>query len=74
MARGAPVPDAAGVGETGSTAARRLVLTPARQIAPAPVVWAWTDAGAGRIPAGAVVVAAGREGTGKSSFGIWLAA
>lgn len=56
------------------TPVRQLVLTRASRIAPAPVVWAWTDADAGRIPAGALVVAAGREGTGKSSFGIWLAA
>ncbi|TLF58473.1 AAA family ATPase [Nocardia cyriacigeorgica] len=28
----------------------------------------------GRIPAGSLSIAAGREGTGKSSFGIWLAA
>ena len=53
---------------------RRLVLTPASRIEPEPVVWAWADQGEGRIPSGAVVVAAGREGTGKSSFGIWLAA
>jgi hypothetical protein len=28
----------------------------------------------GRIPCGMMAIAAGREGTGKSSFGIWLAA
>jgi AAA domain len=72
MAQGAAVPDTAD--GAGPIAARQLVLTPATQIAPAPVVWAWTEAGTGRIPAGALVVAAGREGTGKSSFGIWLAA
>jgi len=53
---------------------RRLLLTPASAIEPEPVVWAWTDHGQGRVPAGALVLAAGREGTGKSSFGIWLAA
>jgi AAA domain len=53
---------------------RRLVLTPASAITPEPVVWAWEDDHYGRIPAGALTVAAGREGTGKSSFGIWLAA
>jgi hypothetical protein len=53
---------------------RRLLLTPASAIEPEPVVWAWTDQGQGRIPAGALSLAAGREGTGKSSFGIWLAA
>jgi len=54
--------------------ARRLVLTPASEIEPEPVVWAWEDDGAGRIPAGSFGLAAGREGTGKSSFLIWLAA
>jgi hypothetical protein len=73
------VPDAADTGRPGRgqdspTPVRQLVLTRASQIAPAPVLWAWTDGDAGRIPAGALVVAAGREGTGKSSFGIWLAA
>jgi len=53
---------------------RRLILTPASEIEPEPVVWAWTDGGDGRIPSGSLSVAAGREGTGKSSFGIWLAA
>lgn len=56
----------------GST--RRLVLTAASEIEPVPVVWAWEDGGDGRIPSGSLSVAAGREGTGKSSFGIWLAA
>ncbi len=54
--------------------ARRLVLTPASEIDPEPVVWAWEDNGHGRIPAGSVSLFAGREGTGKSSFLIWLAA
>jgi hypothetical protein len=53
---------------------RRLVLTPASQIEPEPVVWAWEDDGHGRMPAGSLGLAAGREGTGKSSFTIWLAA
>ncbi|MEU2625863.1 AAA family ATPase [Kitasatospora sp. NPDC007106] len=54
---------------------RRLVLTRARDIEPEPVIWAWEpELGEGRIPAGALTLAAGREGTGKSSFGIWLAA
>ncbi|GAA1837082.1 AAA family ATPase [Actinomadura chokoriensis] len=51
----------------------RIRLTPASQIEPRPVIWAWEDGGHGRIPAGSLVSAAGREGTGKSSFGIWLA-
>lgn len=46
----------------------------ASTIPPAPVVWAWQDADGGRIPAGSLSIAAGREGTGKSSFGIWMAA
>jgi hypothetical protein len=50
------------------------VLTAASEIEPVPVVWAWEDGGEGRIPSGSLSVAAGREGTGKSSFGIWLAA
>lgn len=53
---------------------RRLILTPASQIEPEPVVWAWEDDGQGRIPAGSFGLFAGREGTGKSSFLIWKAA
>ncbi len=53
---------------------RKLVLTRAADIEPEPVVWAWEDDGAGRIPAGSLGLAAGREGTGKSSFLIWMAA
>lgn len=61
-------------------AGRRLVLTPASEIDPEPVVWAWEDnpddvlGNTGRIPLGSLSIAAGREGTGKSSFGIWMAA
>ena len=32
------------------------------------------ESGEGRIPTGSLSVAAGREGTGKSSFGVWLTA
>ncbi|MEV0723936.1 AAA family ATPase [Micromonospora purpureochromogenes] len=59
---------------------RRLVLTSAADIEPEPVVWAWEDdpddllSNTGRIPLGSLSIAAGREGTGKSSFGIWMAA
>jgi hypothetical protein len=53
---------------------RRARITWANTIEPEPVVWAWTDNGHGRIPSGSLSIAAGREGTGKSSFGIWLAA
>ena len=53
---------------------RRLALTRASEIVPEPVVWAWLDNGEGRIPGGAMTIAAGREGTGKSSFGFWMTA
>ncbi|WP_063829469.1 AAA family ATPase [Streptomyces violens] len=53
---------------------RRLKLTRASEIEPEPVIWAWEPDGQGRIPGGALTLAAGREGTGKSSFGIWLSA
>jgi hypothetical protein len=53
---------------------RKLILTRAADIEPEPVVWAWQDSDGGRIPAGSLGLAAGREGTGKSSFLIWLAA
>lgn len=49
---------------------RELILTPAGDFSPEPVSWLWDD----RLPAGGLALAAGREGTGKSSFGIWLAA
>ena len=62
-------------GKPGETAPRRrLILTPASEIEPEPVVWAWEDNGHGRIPAGSLGLTAGREGTGKSSFAIWQAA
>jgi hypothetical protein len=53
---------------------RQIVLTKASEIEPEPVVWAWEDNGYGRIPAGSLGLFAGREGTGKSSFLIWLTA
>lgn len=52
---------------------RQLRITRASDIEPEPVTWAWLDDGEGRVPAGAMTVAAGREGTGKSSFGIDMA-
>ena len=54
--------------------ARHVRLTRASEIEPEPVVWAWEDNGHGRIPAGSLSIAAGREGTGKSSYGVYLAA
>ena len=53
---------------------RRARITWACDIQIRPVVWAWTDGGEGRIPAGSLSIAAGREGTGKSTFGTWFAA
>ena len=53
---------------------RKLILTPASDIEPEPVVWAWEDEGDGRIPAGSLGLFAGREGTGKSSFLIYQGA
>ncbi len=53
---------------------RRARITWASDIRMRPVVWAWTEDDEGRIPTGSLSVAAGREGTGKSTFGIWLAA
>lgn len=53
---------------------RKLKLTRASEIEIKPVVWAWKENGRGRIPSGALAAAAGREGTGKSSFGIWMSA
>lgn len=70
-------PAAEDVAEPGSatSSARRIVLTPASAIEPEPVVWAWEDdEGHGRIPAGSLGLFAGREGTGKSSFLIWMTA
>lgn len=66
-----------GAGEgagTATTPARRARVIWASEIEPEPVVWAWEVDGEGRIPAGSLSVAAGREGTGKSSFGIYQAA
>lgn len=60
--------------DAGEAFKRKLKLTRASDIEPEPVVWMWEDNGAGRIPSGSLTVAAGREGTGKSSFGIWMAA
>ena len=76
----APVAPVANSATAQNPPARRLVLTAASEIEPEPVVWAWKDDQAqpedagGRIPMGSLSIAAGREGTGKSSFGIWLAA
>lgn len=74
----------------GRVTGRRARVTWGTEIDPEPPRWAWDDDGRdlpteklatlatqppfGRLPVGALAIAAGREGTGKSSFGIWLAA
>ena len=66
-----------GVSDNGTkptASSRRIRLTWADTIAPEPVIWAWLDEGEGRLPVGCLALAAGREGTGKSSFGIWMTA
>jgi hypothetical protein len=55
-------------------AGRRAAITWADAIEARPVSWAWEPPEGGRIPAGSLSTAAGREGTGKSSFGLWLTA
>jgi hypothetical protein len=50
--------------QADETLARRVLVTRASDIAPAPVTWVWQD----RIPAGMVALVAGREGTGKSTM------
>ncbi len=53
---------------------RRPRITWASHIPYEPPAYAWEDEGEGRIPLGSLSIAAGREGTGKSSFGVWLTA
>jgi DNA polymerase III delta prime subunit len=48
---------------------RRVRLTPVARISLRPTSWVWE----GRIPQGALVLGAGREGIGKSLFCAWLA-
>ena len=57
------------VADTVPQVGRRARITWACDIRIRPVVWAWTDNDEGRIPAGSLSIAAGREGTGKSTFG-----
>lgn len=65
-----------------STSHRRIVLTAASTIEPRPVRWIWDTAPAGanpadhegRFPEGALVLAVGRAGLGKSQFACWMAA
>lgn len=60
--------------EVPETYRRQARVTWASEIQMRPVTWAWVESGRERIPAGSLSIAAGREGTGKSTFGIWLAA
>ena len=60
--------------DPAAPAGRSVKITWADTIAAVKVIWAWTENGWGRIPAGSFSIAAGREGTGKSSFGIWATA
>lgn len=49
-------------------------LTRASSIKEVRPEWFWVENGRKRIPLATLGIAAGREGTGKSSFAIWLAA
>lgn len=49
---------------------RHIVLTKASQIKPRPVFWLWKR----RLALGTLGLLAGREGTGKSTLGYWVAA
>ncbi len=56
--------------QAGESYSRRLVLTPASEIKPRPVLWGWQD----RLPAGHISMVAGREGIGKSLLLTWMIA
>lgn len=49
---------------------RHIVLTRASDIRPRPVYWLWKN----RLALGSIGLLAGREGTGKSTLGYWIAA
>jgi len=75
--KGAGNPIAAGDSRRGAPSeatSRRVQITWANEITMRPVVWAWEDSDGGRIPAGSLSIAAGREGTGKSAWAADLAA
>lgn len=59
-----------GGSESDDDDGRRVVLTPASQVRPKVVHWLWE----GRLPKGALTLLAGREGLGKSTLCVWLAA
>lgn len=64
----------AGAPEGEEPLRRRVRATPAGRIRAQRTEWLWRDEHGGRIPEAALTLIAGREGTGKSSFGVWLAA
>ena len=58
----------------GKSNGRAVQITWASTIEAEPVVWVWIEDDNERIPSGSLILDAGREGTGKSSFGIWKSA
>lgn len=58
------------IGDSSVPAARKIVLTPASDIAIRPVTWLWKD----RLAEGTLALLAGREGQGKSTVAAWLIA
>ena len=56
--------------EAAREAEPRLRITPVSKIPVKATEWLWDQ----RIPLGALTLLPGREGTGKSTFGAWLAA
>jgi hypothetical protein len=65
-----PSAEDAAASANGAAHSRRLVLTPASEITPRPVLWGWDE----RLPANHVSLIAGREGIGKSLLLIWATA
>lgn len=56
--------------DAATVGTRRVKLTPAAGIRLRPTYWLWDE----RMPQGALTIAPGREGIGKSLFCAWLAA
>ena len=65
-----PVPTTSQEEDREEENGRRVVLTPASEVRPKVVHWLWE----GRLPKGALTLLAGREGLGKSTLCVWLAA
>ena len=61
---------AAGITASPHAGKRRMMLTAAADIQPRRVKWAWE----GRLALGTLGLLAGREGLGKSTLGLWIAA